>query len=98
MIKTYMIVTNDDYELPVMTDIKGIEKISEEMQMSVQAIRHRLMRDSWKGKYKVVVDTSVRYRRKTKNRNAYFVEYRRRKKMESNNEKQELDRRRIQNP
>lgn len=54
--KTYMIVTNDVYELPVSGEIVGAKAVAEALGITVQSLRHRLMNGfSRKAKYKAVV-------------------------------------------
>ena len=61
--KGYLIVSNDIYEFPL-TKVYGAEKASDVLGMTVNQFRHRLMRDSWNGKYKAVVDGFARKKRK----------------------------------
>ena len=58
-IKMYTIVTNDEYELPVAIDIKGAKSVADYLGISIQSLRHRIMRDRWSGKYKAVVSGVV---------------------------------------
>ena len=58
--KTYMIVTNDAYEMPVMQNLKGASQVSDYLGLSVNRIRKNLCTGVWnhKQKYKAVVDNS----------------------------------------
>lgn len=58
-IKMYTIVTNDEYELPVAMNIKGAKAVADYLGMTVQSVRHRLMRDSWKGNFKAIETGTV---------------------------------------
>lgn len=53
-IKYYMIVTNDASETPVAIDLRGAKQVAEYLGVTVQNVRHRLMRGQWRGKYKAV--------------------------------------------
>ena len=51
MKKIYLIVTNDEYELPV-TELVGARAVAEWLGMSVNAVRHRIMRNQFSGAYR----------------------------------------------
>lgn len=54
--KTYMIVTNDDLELPISVEIVGAEAVAEKLGMSVSTLRWSLCRGfSKRRKYKAVI-------------------------------------------
>lgn len=87
MIKTYMIVTNDEYELPVALDLVGAVRVAEYLGITVNRVRKCLCCGwSHTAKYKAIVDETVeamdpaerkreyekRYR-STHNRNAYWA-------------------------
>lgn len=59
-IKTYMIVTNDEYELPVKRDLVGAKAVADYLGLSVNRVRKNLCTGVWnhKQKYKAVVDES----------------------------------------
>lgn len=59
VIKRYMIVTNDDAETTVAIDLVGAKSVADYLGMTVQSVRHRLMRDSWKGRYKAIETGTV---------------------------------------
>lgn len=61
--KVYMIVTNDEYETPVYTDVVGAEKVAEILGMKKQAVRRNLCYDKWShlSKFKAVVDETGSY-------------------------------------
>lgn len=57
LIKTYLIVTNNALELPVMVDIRGVKEASDYLGITVQAARNRIHKNSWgKLPYKILVD------------------------------------------
>lgn len=91
--KTYMIVTNDDLELPVSVEIVGAEAVAEKLGMPVNKLRQNLCRGfSKRHKYKAVIvkekqiedkkqyirEYSKRYDM-THDRTEYFRRYRKRK-------------------
>lgn len=92
--KTYMIVTNDSYELPVSGELVGTEAVAEKLGVSITRVRHGLCRGfSKKAKYKVVVvkdkqiEDMQQYNREyskkygiTHDRSEYYRQYYRRKK------------------
>ena len=59
--KTYMIVTNDEFEIPVKHDLKGAVQVAEYLGLSVNRVRKNLCTGIWnhKSEYKAVVDESV---------------------------------------
>ena len=60
LIKTYLIVTNNALELPVMVDIRGVKEAASYLGISTQAARNRLNRNSWgKLPYKILIDESA---------------------------------------
>lgn len=57
LIKTYLIVTNNALELPVMVDIRGVKEAADYLGITVQAARNRIHKNSWgKLPYKILVD------------------------------------------
>ena len=57
LIKTYLIVTNNALELPVMVDIRGVKGAADYLGITVQAARNRIHKNSWgKLPYKILVD------------------------------------------
>lgn len=56
-IKLYMIVTNDEYETPVATDLKGAKAVADYLELSVNRVRKNICTGRWckKAKYKAVV-------------------------------------------
>lgn len=86
MKKTYMIVTNDIYELPVALDLSGAAAVAEFLGVTVNYVRKSLC-NGWSHtvKYKAIVDDTVtvdpaerkreyeRQYRQTHNRNAYWA-------------------------
>lgn len=51
--KLYSIVTNDEYELPVATDIEGAKAVGVMLGLSENSVRQHLCRGQWgKRKYK----------------------------------------------
>lgn len=59
--KTYMIVTNDEYETPVKMDVVGAKAVAVFLGLSLVRVQHCLSSGKWskKAKYKAVVDDSV---------------------------------------
>ena len=56
MSKVYMIVTNDEYEMPVKCDIIGAKAVSEYMGISLSYLRQMLCgAKPWVKRYKAVV-------------------------------------------
>lgn len=100
-IKTYMIVTNVKYELPVAQDLIGAAAVAEYLGLSVNRIRKNLCSGKWnhKQKYKAVavgsgitdsVERKREYSRRyqfSHDRTEYFRQYYRRKKEGVMNEK-----------
>lgn len=76
-IKTYMVVTNDEYEHIVKADLKGAKSAGEFLGITESAVRQHICRNRWgkKFKYKVIVDTTVR-NNPVENRKAYAKHYR----------------------
>lgn len=76
-IKTYMVVTNDEYEHIVKADLKGAKSAGEFLGITASAVRQHICRKRWgkKFKYKVMVDTSVS-NNPVENRKAYAKHYR----------------------
>lgn len=93
--KTYMIVTNDRYELPVSGEIVGAEAVADKLGVPLSRVRQGLHRGfAKKAKYKVVVvkdrqvEDKQRHNREyskrygfTHDRTEYFREWYRRKKV-----------------
>ena len=50
-----MVVTNDDYELPLAIDLVGAKEVSAFTGLTIGTIRSYLSRDKFGGKYKVVI-------------------------------------------
>lgn len=46
-VNLYNIVTNDEYELPVVMDIKGAEKVGEILGIPANMVRKRIWRGKW---------------------------------------------------
>ena len=76
-IKTYMVVTNDEYEHIVKADLKGAKSAGEFLGITASAVRQHICRNRWgkKFKYKVIVDTSI-VNNPVANRKAYAKHYR----------------------
>lgn len=76
-IKTYMVVTNDEYEHIVKTDLKGARSVGEFLGITENSVRQHICRNRWgkKYKYKAVIDTSV-INDPSANRKAYAKRYR----------------------
>lgn len=68
----YMIVTNDEVELPVAYDIIGLVGVAKYLNIPLQNVYNYRHYGHWKGKYKAVEDYSYkpkidRYEKKRKN-------------------------------
>ena len=76
-IKTYMVVTNDEYEHIVKADLKGAKSAGEFLGITASAVRQHICRNRWgkKFKYKAIVDTTVS-NNPVANRKAYAKRYR----------------------
>lgn len=76
-IKTYMVVTNDEYEHIVKADLKGAKSAGDFLGIAASAVRQHICRNLWgkKFKYKVIVDTSI-VNNPVANRKAYAKHYR----------------------
>ena len=76
-IKTYMVVTNDEYEHIVKTGLKGAKSAGEFLGITATSIRQHIFRNRWgkKFKYKVIIDNSVS-NNPAENRKAYAKRYR----------------------
>lgn len=76
-IKTYMVVTNDEYEHIVKADLKGAKSAGEFLGITASAVRQHICRNRWgkKFKYKVIVDTTVS-NNPVENRKEYAKHYR----------------------
>mgnify|MGYP003298748547 CR=1 FL=1 len=76
-IKTYMVVTNDEYEHIVKADLKGARSVGEFLGITENSVRQHICRNRWgkKYKYKAVIDTSV-VNDPSANRKAYAKRYR----------------------
>lgn len=76
-IKTYMVVTNDEYEHIVKTDLKGAKSAGDFLGITANAVRQNICRNRWgkKYKYKVIIDSSV-VNDPEENRKAYAKRYR----------------------
>ena len=76
-IKTYMVVTNDEYEHIVKADLKGAKSAGEFLGITASSVRQHICRNRWgkKYKYKVLVDNSV-INNPEENRRAYANRYR----------------------
>ena len=76
-IKTYMVVSNDEYEHIVKADLKGAKSAGEFLGITASAVRQHICRNRWgkKYKYKVIIDTSVS-NDPEENRKAYAKRYR----------------------
>lgn len=97
--KTYMIVTNDEYELPVSDEIVGAKAVAEKLGIPLTRVRHGMTRGfAKKAKYKVVVvkerqvEDKQQYHKEyckrygfTHDRTEYFREWYRRKKVKNAN-------------
>lgn len=81
--KIYQIVTNDEYELPVSSEIVGAALVADYLGITVQSVRKKLFKDNWTGKYKVVVIGEYEHDPKeyykmysiTHDRSEYFHDY-----------------------
>lgn len=92
--KTYMIVTNDKYELPVSDEIVGAKAVSKELCIELQSLRNYLHSGFPKRlKNKVIILKNQQYSDKhqynkdyakrysmTHDRSEYYKEYQRKKK------------------
>lgn len=76
-IKTYMVVTNDEYEHIVKTDLKGAKSAGEFLGITESSVRQHICRNRWgkKYRYKVIIDTGV-VNDPAENRKAYAKRYR----------------------
>ena len=76
-IKTYIVVTNDEYEHIVKADLKGAKSAGEFLGITASSVRQHICRNRWgkKYKYKVIVDTSI-VNNPVANRKAYVKHYR----------------------
>ena len=63
----YSIVTNDEYEMPVKTDIR-VEEAARFLSTSTNNIRHMVCRPLVKSKYKVIVTGKVEHDAKLYNK------------------------------
>lgn len=72
-----MVVTNDEYEHIVKTDLKGAKSAGEFLGITACSVRQHICRNRWgkEFKYKVIVDTSVS-NNPVENRKAYAKKYR----------------------
>lgn len=78
--KIYMVVTNDQYELPVSGELVGAKSVADFIGLTVGTIRTNLSRDKWRGKYKAVIVGEVEFNQKeymkqyniTHDRSEYF--------------------------
>lgn len=83
----YTIVTNDEYELPVKSDITAKEA-ADFLDITTNAVHQRVFKPAKRSKYKIVVSGRVKfdesaYRKMyslTHDRSQYFKEYYRKKK------------------
>lgn len=103
--KTYMIVTNDEYETPVKMDLVGTKAVAEYLGLSLTRVQHNLSSGSWGhiAKIKAVEDESVivdvakrnkeygRRWRMTHDRSEYNRQYYQKKKGEKNETTQEAN-------
>lgn len=87
MSKIYMIVTNDEYETPVKTDVVGVKAVAEYMEVSESYVRKMLCGyKPFAGKYKVInmgeagLTKKNAYKYKSVDRSEYFKEYYQRNK------------------
>ena len=75
--KTYMVVTNDEYEHIVKTDLKGAKSAGEFLGITESSVRQHICHNRWgkKYKYKVIIDTGV-VNDPAENIKAYAKQYR----------------------
>lgn len=86
MIQLYTIVTNDEYEFPIKSDIR-IKEVAEFFGTSTNSARGMVCRPRKKLKYKIIRSRKVKYNRRayekryrmTHDRAEYFKEYRKRR-------------------
>lgn len=98
--KTYMIVTNDKYELPVRADLVGAQQVADYLGLTVNRVRKNICTGIWnhRQQYKAVVvgdaEGSIEERRRAYNkrysmshdRSEYYRQYYRTKKERIKNE------------
>lgn len=83
--KTYMIVTNDEYELPVGHDIVGAKAAAEYLGMTVQNFRRCLSSGRWSKyrRYKAAVDEAGTEEMQERRKEERRKEYRRRARVQA---------------
>ena len=83
--KTYMIVTNDEYELPVRLDIVGAKAAAEDLGMTVQNFRRCLSSGRWSKyrRYKAAVDEAGTEEMQERRKEERRKEYRRRARVQA---------------
>ena len=80
--KTYMIVTNDKYELPVAGEFLGVNDAAEWLGMKVGTIRTYLFKGfPANNKYKVVVISERQIEDMAQHKRDYHREYSRKRRM-----------------
>lgn len=98
--KTYMIVTNDKYELPVRADLVGAQQVADYLGLTVNRVRKNICTGIWnhRQQYKAVVvgnaEGSIEERRRAYNkrysmshdRSEYYRQYYKAKKERIKNE------------
>lgn len=74
--KTYMIVTNDNLELPVSVEIVGAEAVAKKLGMPVNKLRQNLCRGfSKRHKYKAIVVKDKQFEDKQQYNREYSKRY-----------------------
>ena len=90
----YMIVTNDEYELPVAA-FENVNDIAHYLNISPSTVRTRIHRKHWKAEKIIRIDEGEKKRtraeyqnwyHKTHDRSEYFRQYYQKKKARKNNE------------
>lgn len=52
--KVFMIVTNDEYETPVICDVVGKQAVADYLGITLTTLYRCIKADKWKGKYKAI--------------------------------------------
>lgn len=83
--KQYMIVTNDEYEVPVASGIAGARAAAEYLEMTMQNFRRCLSSGRWSRyrRYKAVVDELGTVEMQESHREEKREEYRRRARIQA---------------